>query len=875
MFILTKKDKKIINNHLKLVCFFIGAFLIDDIHAKEEGGYYFPPSLISIDAEYLADLSIFENKGSQLPGTYHVEVYLNGSTKYRRSITFLKEQDCYGKGAHLPASFNDETGLIPRLTKNDLIEIGIDLDSTQQTLLDNEQCVNIAQLIPNAYTEFDFYKMKLNISIPQIALKNRAKDEIPMSQWENGVNALFTSYVVGISSNHYKYDFNKNIYLNLRNGVNLGAWRYRDNRTWTSHKNKHNKESRWQYLNSYIERGINLWHSQLILGDSTTNNAIFDSLFFRGGQLSTDESMYPTSQQGFSPVIRGVANSNATIEIRQNNYLIYQANIASGAFEISDLNAMSSGGDLHVSIIEANGDIQSFTVPYATVPVLLREGRIHYSLTAGELRSNNDNYDAKKFTEATITWGVTSLTTLYGGVQYSTNYLATSVGAGFNLGSWGAISSDITHANSKLSDGSSHQGQSLRFLYARSFPETGTNLQLTGYRYSTKGYYSFQEASLNRMTGWLSQNEILDNQGEIKTDNTDYFNLYDNKRERLQANISQKIEGIGSIYLTGSRQSFWGKRGNTISVQAGLSSQIADINYTLSYGINKSSDQYETKTTEQNIFLTLSLPLQKWLPQDAPVMYASYSANRNSQGQFIQQASLNGSFLPQQNLNWNIAQGYSSESGNDGNLNIAYQGSYGNTQVGYGYGKDYRKVSAGISGGVTLHSDGVIFSQPLGETNMIIAAPGASDIPVEHTSGVRTDWSGYTVKPYATPYRLNRISLDGSQLDEKTEIENSVITTVPTRGAFVKANFVTHHGSRALVHIVRNGKNLPFGTLVSVGEQQSMVNDDGLVYLSGLNSSGELIAKWGEDEESQCRTIYTLPENANEQSLVRFEVNCQ
>ena len=415
----------------------------------------------------------------------------------------------------------------------------------------------------------------------------------------------------------------------------------------------------------------------------------------------------------------------------------------------------------------------------------------------------------------------------------------------------------------------------MRFLYARAFPETGTNIQLTGYRYSTRGYYTLQETSLNRMSGWLSQNESVDSDGELKTNNTDYFNLYNNKRERIQTNISQKITGIGSIYLTGVRQSFWEQNGSSVSIQSGLSSQIGDINYTLSYGLNKNIDQYDVKTTDRNIFLTVSIPLQKWLPQGAPPMYASYSANHDNQGELIQQTSLSGSFLPQQNLNWNVAQGYSSSNGNDGNLNLAYQGGYGNTQVGYSYGKDYRKISTGLSGAVTLHSDGVIFSQPLGETNILISAPGASDIPVEHTSGVKTDWFGYTIKPYATPYRLNRVALDSSELDEQTEIENSVLTTVPTRGAIVKANFVTRQGARALVRIVKNGKNLPFGTLISIGHQTSIVNDDGQVYLSGLEPSGELIAKWGHDDENQCRATYSLPQNTDQQSLIRFEVNCQ
>lgn len=876
MFVSLKKYKKIINNHLSTSYLFICLFVIPSTHAQEGENYYFPPSLISIDSDHIADLSTFESQGSQLPGTYDVDVSLNGNLKYRRNIIFVKAQDCQKQDDQLPKFVADQTGLIPLLTPHELAELGVNIDNLPLLQSDNHQCIPLAQLIPNASTEFDFPKMKLNISIPQIALNNLAKDEIPTNQWDEGINALFTSYTLGVTDNQYQHDFSKNIYLNLRNGVNLGSWRYRDNRTWTSYKSKHNQENNWQHLNSYVERGIIPWRSRLVLGDSSTNNTVFDSLTFRGAQLRTDESMYPSSQQGFSPIIRGVANSNATIEIRQNDYLIYQANVAPGEFAITDLNAMSSSGDLQVSVLEANGDIQSFIVPYSSVPVLLREGRMSYSLTAGEFRSDNSHYDTTQFGETTLIWGASSLTTLYGGVQYAKNYLAGAVGTGFNLGTWGAFSADITHANSQLTDGSRYQGQSLRFLYARAFPETGTNLQLTGYRYSTRGYYTLQETSLNRMSGWLSQNETLDTNGELKTNNTDYyFNLYDNKRERIQTNISQKITGVGSIYLTGVRQSFWERNGSSVSIQSGLSSQIGDINYTLSYGLNKNVDQYDVKTTDRNIFLTVSIPLQKWLPQGAPSMYASYSVNHDNQGELVQQTSLSGSLLVQQNLNWNVAQGYSSSNGNDGNINLAYQGGYGNTQIGYSYGKDYRKVSTGISGAVTLHSDGIIFSQPLGETNILISAPGASDIPVEHTSGVKTDWFGYTIKPYATPYRLNRIALDSSELDEQTEIENSVLTTVPTRGAIVKANFVTRQGARALVHIVKNGKSLPFGTLVSIGHQTAIVNDDGQVYLSGLESSGELTAKWGHDDENQCQATYSLPENADLQSLIRFDVNCQ
>ncbi|EOK4685011.1 fimbria/pilus outer membrane usher protein, partial [Shigella sonnei] len=77
--------------------------------------------------------------------------------------------------------------------------------------------------------------------------------------------------------------------------------------------------------------------------------------------------------------------------------------------------------------------------------------------------------------------------TAYGGTQLSANYTAFLLGLGRNLGNWGAVSLDVTHARSQLADDSRHEGDSIRFLYAKSMYTFGTNFQLMGYRYSTQG----------------------------------------------------------------------------------------------------------------------------------------------------------------------------------------------------------------------------------------------------------------------------------------------------------------------------------------------------------------------------------------------------
>lgn len=104
--------------------------------------------------------------------------------------------------------------------------------------------------------------------------------------------------------------------------------------------------------------------------------------------------------------------------------------------------------------------------------------------------------------QGTVIAGLPAGLTAYGGTQLADRYRAVVVGAGRNLGDWGAVSVDVTHARSQLADDSTHQGQSLRFLYAKSLNNYGTNFQLLGYRYSTRGFYTLDDVAYRSMEGY-------------------------------------------------------------------------------------------------------------------------------------------------------------------------------------------------------------------------------------------------------------------------------------------------------------------------------------------------------------------------------------
>lgn len=830
---------------------------------------YFAPELISSDPSMVADLTRLQNAGTQLPGSYEVDIYLNGTLVNSRSLLFTDAPEAKNK-----QEVRDNTGLMACLNRNDLQELGVDVRQVPEG--NTGECVSPGEYIPGAFTSFDFQRQRLDISIPQAAMRTRAQGYIAPERWDEGINAAMMNYSFSGSDNRGRYGNSRNTYLNLTSGINVGPWRLRDYRTWNEYSSDRYNYRKWQHVYTNAQRAIIPLRSNLTLGDGTSDGDIFDSLGFRGVQIATDDSMYPDSMRGFAPVIRGMANTNARVNIRQNGYTVYQTFVAPGAFAIDDLYPVYSSGDLEVSVTEADGSVRVFTVPYSSVPVLQREGRMKYSLTAGKYRSSSDSYDSPEFVQATLIGGLPHNITGYGGMQYAENYLSGLLGLGFNLGYLGAISADITQANSTLADGNQHQGRSLRFLYARSLNSLGTSFQLTGYRYSTEGFHTLDETALRGMKGWRYENDTVEADGSpVKRSYSDYYNLYNNKRAKIQATVSQRVGDNGSLFLTGVRQTYWNTSGQYDSLQAGYNGALGQVNYSLNYSYNK---QAGLSTADNSLFLSLSVPLNALFggksnnPYSA---YATYSASRNQQGEISHQAGLSGTALEDNNLNWRVSQGVTRSEGNSGSLGANYRGIYGSSNLGYSYSDSYKQTSYGVSGGVLLHNDGLTLGQSLGETSVLVAMPGVSNAKLENETGIRTDWRGYTLRPYASVYRENRIAIDTASLDDQTDIDSAVTRVVPTRGAVVKAEFKGHTGSRVLMTLTQAGKPLPFGTIVSAGERGGIVGDDGQVYLSGMPDKGTVSAQWGTDK--QCVADYRLPSAAEQKRdpVIRINSNCK
>lgn len=813
---------------------------------------YFNPELIESGENEVnnMDLSLFE-AGNQVPGRYRVDINVNNIRIQTADINFYADPEVKG-------------GLSPCLSKEQLKVWGVNDTVLQSIEQSNQECIDL-NAIPQAFSTFQFNEQKLNISIPQAYLNQSARGYTPPELWDEGITAFLMNYSFTGAENHSQSGGKRsNQFLNFRPGINLGGWRLRNYSTWSNTDGKREYKS----IYNYLKRDIVPAKGQLILGDSTTSSEIFDSVPFRGMQLASDDEMLPDSLKGYAPVVRGIAYSNAKVSIRQNGYEIYQSYVSPGAFEISDMYPTGGSGDLLVNVQETDGSEHSFSVPFASLPLLQREGHLKYSITAGEYRSYSKEINNSNIAQSTLIYGLPSDMTMYGGFQVAKKYDSLSLGIGKNMGNIGAFSVDVTHAISEPDNEDKKTGQSWRARYSKNIIKSGTNFSIAAYRYSTSGFYNLQEV----LDTYSSKNEGLN---------------IERRRNRAEATLNQSLwEKGGTVSLNLVSEDYWTNKRRTKSVNLSYNNSWRNISYNLSWSYNKESGinggGNKNATSDNQAFsFNISMPLGL-SNKDINV---NYSLDTASQGSINNSVGLSGVALEGRNLDWSINEsivnGNKSSSGNNsGSMNMSYKGTYGETNAGYGYNHDERRVNYGLQGGVLIHRYGVTLSQPLGETVALVEAKGAADIGIRNQTGVRTDYRGYAVVPYVSPYRKNNITLNTESIPENIDITQSSNTVYPTRGAVVRTEFLPYIGSRVLMTLVRSATSkVPFGATVSdmnaSGNRSFIVGDDGSVYISGLANSGKLLVQWGKDVSKKCQVSYSLPEGSSSSDIVEITEICR
>ena len=811
-------------------------------------------------------LSRFNKINAIDPGNYTVDLYLNDR--------FVE---------HVPLQFVDTAkGDVQPCLPRELL-VGAGVLSTAITDTPSGNCLLLSDSVKKASNHFDFAQLRLDISMPQSLMLSVPRGFVSTESLDAGTTIGFINY----SANQYHVSRNTrgakdtdSSYVSLNSGLNVGMWRLRQQAS-VRYNSEYGHD--WNATRTYVQRALPSLGSELTAGEGYTSGRFFSGLGFRGVQIASDDRMLPESVRGYAPTVRGIAKTNANVTVRQNGNDIYEATVAPGPFEISDLYATNYNGDLDVTVQEADGTISRFSVPFSAVPESLRPGTSRYSTAVGKTSDVGDN---DVFGEVIYQRGITNGITANTGLRLAQGYQALVLGGVYS--SWlGAFGLDTTYSRSDMPQEGLVDGWMARLSYSRTFAPTNTTLSIAGYRYSTAGYRDLGDV--------LGVRESL-RSGET-WESASYL-----QRSRFEVSVNQSLDSFGSIYVSGSTQDYRNGRERDTQLQLGYANTLSNsvsVNVSVSRQSTGSyqqdrSNEYDGQSSGNNVnggswnasspgstetvsLLSVSFPLGSPSKNNTPTLSSSISHSA-SYGD-VYQTSLSGTAGEEQTLSYGVDLSHDAEQKqNTWSGNVQKRLPKTNLALSGSKGQDYWQASGSARGAVAIHGGGVTFGSYLGDTFALVEAKGASGAKIMNGQGAAIDGAGYALVPSLTPYRYNTVAITPEGMNQQTELDDGQRRVAPYAGASVKIKFKTHSGNALLIKaVLANDEAVPMGSdvLNEEGHVIGMVGQGSQAYLRSEQPKGTLTLRWGDRPEDRCALRYDVTDRDLGQPLLRVTSECR
>lgn len=733
----------------------------------------------------------------------------------------------------------------------------------------DKSCVLLSEVSPESTVKLSS-NLFLEFNAPQSLLKNKDGAAIEESSLNSGESVLFSNYTANYFHNKQTGSYSSNSdygYLNLNAGANVGLWQFRQLSSYSYSKSNYSSGSRtssdWYSISSYLQRPIYSLKSNLIMGKTNTTGQFFGGLNYTGIELSSDESMYPVSEQGYAPAITGIAKTNALIEVRQDNAIIYQTTVPPGAFNITNINPTSYSGDLNVTVIESNGSKNSFVVPFSAVPDSVRPGKIKYSLASGKTRNLIKD---KMFLDSSLQYGLNNFITLGGGLRAANDYKSGMISSVFatRIGAFGV---NATYSNANLGGRYGvKQGWMTNLTYSKTFQPTNTNISLAGYRYSTEGYREFSD--------FIYEQHYLKG-GDVSNWNSNtYLQKY-----RLTAAVYQPLGDFGSLSFSATTQEYNHGRSRDLYYQANYNKMLFDrVNMSVSVSRQKMGSYYRDNNSPSSYDTVTMVSFDIPLGRSGTSLSTSVYFDRENGNQY--QTSLSGVLGEQEqpysytlNMNHN-------EQGNQtaysANLNKQY--SIASVNANGSKGRNYNQFGLGMTGAVVVHKGGVILGPYLGNTFGIVEAKGATGAKVYNGQGASINSSGYALVPSLMPYRYNSVGITSDGLlNNNVDIESSEQKIAPYSGSAIKIKFNTNQGFPLLINLItQNNTVIPIGATVTDDKDKNigLVGQNNQAYFRANDKQGKIIVTWGDKSNQKCVANYHISSDVINKNLIKISAQC-
>ncbi len=830
--------------------------LASSVHAED---YYFDPALLQ-GAAYGQDLARFNQHDAQIEAGEHVlDVFVNDQLiAASEPVTFVSTDESGVKAC-----------LSPALLEKTAIRV------IRSTARQREACLLLSDTGQSVAEEVDVTALRLNLVVAQQALLRTPRGYIPVSEWDRGIPALSLRhntnyYRTENRDNNYRYGY---LWSALNAGSNIGLWQLRHQGNLRYYDSSvSGSEYKYNAVRTWVDRPIPAIESMLTLGDSYTSNSLFGSLSFNGVKLASDQRMWPQGRRGFAPEVRGVAGASARVVVRQLGQIIYETSVPPGAFVIRDLYNTQDRGDLQVEVIEANGRVSTFTVPYASVPDSVRPGNWQYEVALGRVRHFNsiDN----QFIEGVVQHGLNNMFTLNGGIRVADDYVAGLFGTVIAT-PLGAIGTNATWSHADV-NGQTETGWRSELSYGRTFT-SGTSVVLAAWHYSTTGFRDLQDV--------LGQRRQYRNDGNYWSDSL-------NQKNRFSATVSQAMGTWGMLNMSASTSSYYGESSRVTQLQLGYSNTWRNISYNLSVARQRtvwergrnfvSVNDADYDNTGQQRYTETLVALGFSVPFDVGNTRSTVSLDMNRTGASRSGTlSVAGASGDNSQLTWSAYTGVEDYQHGGSAMTVggsAQQStSVGSVRASVAQGDNYRQFGVGAASTLVLHQGGITLGPYASDTFALIRAPGAEGARVRNGQGATIDRFGYAILPSLAPYRYNTITLDASTMNDETELQGGSQRVVPYAGALAQVSFSTLQGRAVLIAThLEDGNFPPMGADVTdaAGNSVGMVGQGGQIYARLAEERGTLQVIWGPQAGEQCAVSYRLPPRGSD-AFTHLELPCQ
>lgn len=677
-------------------------------------------------------------------------------------------------------------------------------------------CYDYRQAYPQTVVALHPNEAAIELVVPGDAL--RAPENAPAGYTTGGTAALL-NYDIQASDNRAWGKVNRYAMAATDVGFNSGDWLVRSRQTFT----QLNGKSNWNYLHTYVQRTFVDAKSIVQAGEITLGSSIFAGIPLHGVQLMPERALTEAASASAGAVVRGIAQTQARVEVHQDGSLVYSTLVPPGPFVLDRLPLLSGTGDLQVTVIEASGERRQFTVPAASFVNHGIGAPQGFSLAVGKVRRPGGK-SAKHRRDMPTPWVLSANRgwALGRNVNAATGLFVTDHYQALGLSLDARLTAEATAA--------------MRVLLTRDSEQRTTGAQITG-GLNTRLSENLS-ASLSTTLQTAGYRGPLEPPQHHRAQN----------RTQHTASLAWNAGRAGGMMLSYSRATSF-NAGPTGRFFGSWSNTFGPANVSI-------NAEHETggRRPRSAVYLNLSLSFGKRHVSG----FASQTGDTTRYGaRFSENIS--------ETLNYNASVTSTGDARHAAlTANLNYLPRYTQLGVGYGYfGAGNHAFSASARGSAVAHRSGVTFSPyPVQDTFGIVSVGDVGGAKIHTPSGPAwTDTWGRAVVPALPAYSDAQLQLATTGLPRNIDVKNGSHTLKAGHGSVNFVDFEINRVQRLLLNV-----SLPDGGMPAKGA--SVVDNQGN-FVTAVNGKGKIFLNQGKpksplriklDEERYCELRFAAPQ---------------